>query len=248
MTINIEELQNPLHEPSLFRSDLEGLLLQTTFPSDILLRAAHFRRNLVLAGLTRCGRRETIWRRPVGHDQVILVLGQADNNATLRLDGANLHCNAVLLQAVCQAHADAYIVYKPHPEVWARIQTQGHTDFKLLQWCNECAGDVPLSQLLPKVNEVHVMNSLAGFEALMLGKKISCYAQSFYSGWGLTTDKVRMVPRARQISLDELVAGAMFSYPRYMSRLAGRIAHLNTAQTPTDINQKDLPSLPASTT
>ena len=62
------------------------------------------------------------------------------------------------------------------------------------------------------------MTSLGGFEALLRGKKVSCYGRSFYAGWGLTTDMVPMPSRSRRLSIDELVAGALFSYPRYMSR------------------------------
>lgn len=227
MTFTLEDLQTPLVEPSLFRSDLEGLLQETHIPTDMLLRAATFRRALVMAGLTRFMSSDIIWRRPVNHNRVILVVGQAENDASLHLGGQSLRCNLVLLKAVCQANADAYIIYKPHPEVWARMQAEGYTANNLLLWCDECVGDVPMAELLPKVNEVHVMSSLAGFEALMRGKKVSCYGQSFYAGWGLTTDVVPMPQRPRQLSLDELVAGAMFSYPRYMSRLAERVRRAN---------------------
>ena len=67
------------------------------------------------------------------------------------------------------------------------------------------------------------MTSLAGFEALLRGKKVSCYGRSFYAGWGLTTDMVPMPVRPRQLNVDELVAGALFSYPRYMNRLEGKV-------------------------
>ena len=67
------------------------------------------------------------------------------------------------------------------------------------------------------------MTSLAGFEALMRGKKVSCYGRSFYAGWGLTADMVPMPVRPRQLNVDELVAGALFSYPRYMNRLVGKV-------------------------
>jgi capsular polysaccharide export protein len=90
-------------------------------------------------------------------------------------------------------------------------------------WCDEAVGNITLSELLPKVNEVHVMTSLAGFEALLRGKKVSCYGHSFYAGWGLTTDMVPMPSRPRQLNVDELVAGALFSYPRYMNRLEGKV-------------------------
>jgi capsular polysaccharide export protein len=223
MTFTLENLQTPLLEPSLFRSDIESLLLESHFPADLLLRAATFRRGLVMAGLKRFTSSEVIWRRPVSHDRVILVVGQSENDSSLKQGAHNIHCNRVLLKVVCQAHADAYIVYKPHPEVWAHMQAQGLGTQDLLLWCDECVGDVPLAELLPKVNEVHVMSSLAGFEALMRGKKVSCYGESFYAGWGLTNDVVPLPARGRRLSLDELVAAAMFCYPSYMRRLAQRV-------------------------
>ena len=229
MHTTTDELRPCLLEPSLFRSDLEGLLQETNFPTDMLLRAATFRRGLVMAGLTRFQSTDNFWRRPVNFNRVILVVGEAEKNTRANADDECSRRNLVLLKTVCQSNPDAYIVYKPHPEVWANMQARGHSAKHLLLWCDECVGDVPMSQLLPKVNEVHVMSSLAGFEALIRGKKVSCYGQSFYAGWGLTTDMVPMLLRDRQISLDELVAGALFSYPRYMSRLAGRTSHVESA-------------------
>jgi capsule polysaccharide export protein KpsC/LpsZ len=57
-----------------------------------------------------------------------------------------------------------------------------------------------------------------------------------------------MAPRSRQISLDELVAGAMFSYPRYMSRLAGRMGHDDMALTDMGTIRHELSLLSAAMT
>jgi capsular polysaccharide export protein len=76
--------------------------------------------------------------------------------------------------------------------------------------------------LLPVVDEVHLMTSLTGFEALLRGKKVTCYGQPFYAGWGLTTDIVPISRRTRVLCLDELVAGALIMYPRYASRVTQR--------------------------
>jgi capsule polysaccharide export protein KpsC/LpsZ len=54
-----------------------------------------------------------------------------------------------------------------------------------------------------------------------------------------------MAQRSRPITLDELVAGAMFSYPRYMSRLAGRMGHRYMARSQVHNAQNDLSLLSA---
>jgi len=39
----------------------------------------------------------------------------------------------------------------------------------------------------------------------------------FYAGWGLTTDLGQIpVRRSRRLAIDELVAGALLLYPRYL--------------------------------
>ena len=85
--------------------------------------------------------------------------------------------------------------------------------------CDEVIGDVNMAALLAEVDQVHVLTSLSGFEALLRGVPVTCHGRPFYSGWGLTRD---MVPasdrRQRRLALDELVAGALIKYPVYLDR------------------------------
>jgi len=60
------------------------------------------------------------------------------------------------------------------------------------------------------------MTSLAGFEGLLRGKRVVTYGIPFYAGWGLTDDRHRSERRTRKLILDELVAGCLLKYPRYM--------------------------------
>ena len=223
MAYKTKRFHTSMLEQMLFPNDIEGVLMEMEFTSDMLHQAAEFRQNVLMNGLNRFKAHSPQWRRPVNVERVILVVGQVEADPSLKYGVQSLRTNHALLKAVCQANADAHIVYKPHPLVWYDLQAKQSKQQDPLLWCDECVGDVSLSHLLPKVNEVHVMTSLAGFEALLRGKKVSCYGRSFYAGWGLTTDMVPMPSRPRQLNVDELVAGALFSYPRYMNRLEGRV-------------------------
>jgi capsular polysaccharide export protein len=75
---------------------------------------------------------------------------------------------------------------------------------------------------LQQVDEVHTLTSLAGFEALLRGKRVVCYGVPFYAGWGLTLDRQPAPRRTRTLTLDELVAGVLIAYPTYVSRTTGR--------------------------
>jgi capsular polysaccharide export protein len=63
---------------------------------------------------------------------------------------------------------------------------------------------------------VHTITSLAGFEALLRGRKVATYGQPFYAGWGLTTDNVPLNRRQRRLQIEELVAGTLILYPNYI--------------------------------
>jgi capsular polysaccharide export protein len=60
------------------------------------------------------------------------------------------------------------------------------------------------------------MTSLVGFEALLRGKRVATYGRPFYSGWGLTDDRHPLARRTRRLTLDQLCAGVLLRYPRYL--------------------------------
>jgi len=61
------------------------------------------------------------------------------------------------------------------------------------------------------------MTSLVGFEALLRELSVVVYGLPFYAGWGLTEDRHAHPRRTRRLTLDELVAGTLIRYPRYVS-------------------------------
>lgn len=200
-------------------SDLEIVLLETEFFPSLLQRAAQLRSRIVDIGLTKYNVGASEWQAPAAGARVLLVPGQVESDASIAFGAPQIKTNLGLLQAVRLANPDAYIVYKPHPDVMAGLRAQGHGENDAAHWCDEIVTDVQMGDLLCRVDEVHCLTSLAGFEALLRNKKVTCYGQPFYAGWGLTTDIVPVVRRARRLSLDELVAGALILYPRYMSRI-----------------------------
>ncbi len=197
-------------------SDLEVILQTCDFDADLLKRAAALRSRIVDTGLTKYNIGLRPWQRP-GHDKkIILVPGQVESDASLAFGAPGLRTNLGLLQAVRQAHPDAWLVYKPHPDVLAGMRAQGVGEGDAAAWCDELVTDVAMGELLSKVDEVHVLTSLAGFEALLRGRPVTCYGQPFYAGWGLTTDVIPLPRRSRRCTLDELVVGSLLLYPAYL--------------------------------
>jgi capsular polysaccharide export protein len=199
-------------------SDLEVLLATHDFGVELVSRARALRERIVATGLTKYNIGDALWQPPSTASRLILVPGQVETDASLAFGAPDIRRNMDLLRAVREANPEAYVIYKPHPDVVARLRAPGQSEESARKWCDELIVDVSMNRMLEVVDEVHVTTSLAGFEALLRGKPVTCYGQPFYAGWGLTTDIVPVARRGRPLGLDELVAGALILYPLYFSR------------------------------
>lgn len=198
-------------------SDLESLLQCAHFDAGLLLRAARLRARIVESRITKYNVGTENWCRPMVGRKVVVAVGQVESDAALRYGAPHVHTNLGLLQAVRTACPDAYLVYKPHPDVQAGLRAAGRDAWLENRWCDEVVMNVSMDRLIDQVDEVHVLTSLAGFEALLRGRKVATYGRPFYAGWGLTRDALMQPRRTRRLTLDALVAAALILYPRYVS-------------------------------
>lgn len=194
-------------------SDLTVILNQATFDEPELRRAAALRREIVRLGLTKynLGRQAPSWRIP--HDKrIVLVAGQVADDASIRLGTGTIATSEALLQEVRARRPDAFIIYKPHPDVLSGNRA-GLVDAAHLADIVDAHAD--LISLIDVTDELHTLSSLAGFDALMRGKEVHTYGLPFYAGWGLTYDALEQPWRERRLSLDMLTAGVLLRYAIY---------------------------------
>ena len=197
-------------------SDLENIL-QTFEPTPgLLTRANKLREQIVSTGTTKYNlNSKKDWYRPSTAQKVLLVIGQVETDASIAKGATTIRTNIDLLQQVRKLNPGAFLVYKPHPDVVAKLRKQGEQEDKAKLYCNSIVQDTSLDAMLNKVDEVHVITSLSGFEALLREVPVVTYGCPFYAGWGLTKDYVQIERRKRKRSLDELIAAALILYPRY---------------------------------
>ncbi|MEO5671042.1 MAG: beta-3-deoxy-D-manno-oct-2-ulosonic acid transferase, partial [Ramlibacter sp.] len=162
------------------------------------------------------------WHAHAGGRQVVLVVGQVEKDASIAWGACDVRTNLGLLQAVRALRPDAWLVYKPHPDVVAGLRGKGEGEARAGAICDEMLLAGSMHDLLEQVDEVHVMTSLTGFEALLRARPVVCWGHPFYAGWGLTQDRQPHARRTRRLSLDELVAGALIRYPVYCSAATGK--------------------------
>ena len=203
-------------------SDLEVLLNTHDCAPAALLRAGRLRRRILDSGLSKynIGTSSKNLRKAADRKQV-LVVGQVENDESIRRGCADVTTNTTLLQAVRKARPDAWIVYRPHPDVEAGNRPGRIDPVALHGLADECRAEASIGDCIDACDELHTMTSLAGFEALMRGKDVITWGAPFYAGWGLTHDHVALPRRTRRRTLDELVYLTLVLYPRYVDIASG---------------------------
>lgn len=199
-------------------SDIETLLAKAEFSAELCQRAASLREQILAMGLTKYTLTGKAWQRPTTQRHVSLVVGQVESDASLAFGAPGVRTNLDLLRTVREAHPDWYLVYKPHPDVVARLRAAGKDECEAKNLCDEIVTDVPIDTLFQQVDDVQVITSLAGFEALLRGQTVTCHGLPFYAGWGLTKDILCCPRRNRTLSLDALVSATLILYPRYFNQ------------------------------
>jgi capsular polysaccharide export protein len=203
-------------------SDLETILAETRFGPDLLARAAALRETIVARGISKYGSAAPPRSSTPRDRRVVLVPGQVEDDASVRLGGSGVAGNLDLLARTRAQEPNAHILFKPHPDVDAGHRVGRVPDAALMAYADEIVRGEPMSALLARVDAVHVLTSLTGFEALLRGLEVTVHGQPFFAGWGLTRDLAPPVARrGRKLTLAELVAGSLILYPRYLDPVTG---------------------------
>ena len=201
-------------------SDLERILAGGGFSDDELRRARQVREFIVANGITKYNLepRETAgW--PSAGREVVLVPGQVEDDASIRLGCSGVKTNLGLLQAARCAHPDAFVVYKPHPDVMSGNRAGKVALAEAAAYADHVETHLSVVSCIDACDVVHTMTSLSGFDALLRGKRVVVYGQPFYAGWGLTEDvgakEGAFLRRKFRLTVEELVAGTLLRYPLY---------------------------------
>ncbi len=219
-SLSIDELS--LYYDATRPTRMERIILETDFTPPLLERAERLRRTVLEARLTKYNiadpdlpdlRAEAAGRR------VILVPGQVPKDASITYGLVSVPDNTALLAGVRRDNPEAFIVYKEHPDLISGNRKGRLDPAAARAHCDLFLEKGPILDLMDQADEVQVISSLSGFEALMREKPVTCWGVPFYAGWGLTRDKVTVERRNRRLTLQELIAAALLLYPTYIDTL-----------------------------
>lgn len=198
-------------------SDLEAMIAAPSDNPVLLARAERLMRDLIDKGISKYASGGRPYERPVSGRRIVLVAGQVEDDLSVRLGAAGVQGNLDLIRRARAVEPDAYLIFKPHPDVDAGHRRGRIADAQALDHVDAVVRDVPMASLLDSVDAVHVLTSLTGFEALIRGCEVVTHGQPFYAGWGLTQDLAPPIERRGQnVTKAQLVAATLILYPRYL--------------------------------
>lgn len=162
----------------------------------------------------------------------ILVIDQSYNDFSVILGGAGDVTFSRMIDDALNENPGADVYVKVHPDSLAgkREGRSGYFD--------DYAGHPRVTFIAEPINpicliepfdEVHVVTSQFGLEALLQGKQVVCHGLPFYAGWGLTVDRLRCERRTRILSSEELFHNVYQIYTLYVNPETNRHASLEEA-------------------
>ncbi|MDR1460648.1 MAG: capsular polysaccharide biosynthesis protein [Campylobacteraceae bacterium] len=209
------------------KSYLEEILNETNFDDKIIQNAKEIQIFLIDNRISKYNICEHKNINIKTNKDVLLVVGQVDDDASIIYGSQNMS-NISLLKIVREKNPQSYIVYKPHPDVLAKNRIGALNKEEILLYADEIIKNTSLEEIFEICDEVHTITSLVGFEAILRGKRVVTYGMPFYAGWGLSDDMLTNDRRKRKLTVYELIAGALFMYPRYISPKNYKLCDIKT--------------------
>jgi capsular polysaccharide export protein len=204
-------------------SRLEMMLQTADFDTATIDRARALRRRLAETGVTKYNLKAQPVAPPTWPADrfKLLVTGQVEDDKSILKGCEDVRTNLGLLAAARAAHPEAFLVFKPHPDVEAGNRAGKVAAADTARFADMVASDMDIAVCIGATDGLATMTSLAGFEALLRGKPVWTFGRPFYAGWGLTHDTLDFPRRGRRLNLDELVAATLIGYPIYVHPYSG---------------------------
>lgn len=150
----------------------------------------------------------------------ILLVDQVLGDVSVPMSGGSPESFARMLEDAVASGAQC--VVRTHPDVMAGFR-KGYLTEKAARTPGVILMDdaVSVASILDVVDEIWTVSSQFGLDAMLRGIPVRCYGAPFYSGWGLTEDRLgetsseALHRRLARPSVDHLVAATFSLYPSY---------------------------------
>ena len=145
----------------------------------------------------------------------VLIVTQTATDASLEYGLAGEVDTKQIISDVMIENPGASVYIKIHPDV---LSGKRKSDIHIEEIPSSCIlldENINPISLLKHMDKVYTKTSGIGMEALILEKEVVCYGLPYYAGWGLTQDRQTCKRRTRQLTRQEVFAGAYILYTQY---------------------------------
>lgn len=166
--------------------------------------------------------------------RAILIVDQKAGDMSIKYGSATDDSFLKMLKTAMDFGDDVEIIIKQHPCAISGSPDEAHFTVSSLGAAASrdnvhlVAFDVNPYSLINAVDEVWVVSSGMGFEALMAGKKVRCFGVPFYANWGVTQDYVEVPRRQNKRSVEEIFYAFYVMLSRYVDPRTGRLCEVET--------------------
>lgn len=142
-------------------------------------------------------------------------LNERQKNYSMQKDPSSLQ----MLSIARIENPDAEIIYKCHPDNHNNLPSIADRN-TILEHANIIIeNEIHVFSALHTIDHVYTITSHVGFEALLIGIKVSVFGRPWYSGWGLTDDREPINRKHRNLDINQLFAGAYILHSQYFDPL-----------------------------
>lgn len=208
-------------------SRIENILNEIELDDGQIRRAKKLRSMLIDLSISKynVGQRTRLVRPNC--EKVLLVVGQVEDDMSILRGGLDIKTNLALLKKVKELNPDAYIIYKPHPDVESGLRIGRIPEKEALRYADKIEKQTSILEYFSIIDELHTITSLSGFEALIRGVKVHCYGMPFYAGWGLTQDQNQTDRRRKIVNIETLLYVTLVEYPTYNLKYLTKLGLVN---------------------
>lgn len=161
----------------------------------------------------------------------ILLIDQVAGDLSLQYGGVTERTAQYTVNTIREKYPNQKIYLKLHPEVFAG-KKKGCFDFIHNDPDVVCIPKGELSYLLTKKPHVHVLTSLAGFEACLHGCQTTTYGMPWYAAYGITEDlhpDIKQLQQRRKVTdLQTLFYCAYMQYTHYIDPISQKTLDIMT--------------------
>ena len=147
----------------------------------------------------------------------VLIIAQTAGDSSLEYGRGYEYSTDEMIKKAVEENPDCKIYLKIHPDVLTGKKSSDIDIKNIDKNISIISEDINPISLLKCFIKVYTKTSGMGFEALLTGCECVCFGMPFYASWGITDDRLTCDRRKRELSVEEVFAGAYILYTKYVN-------------------------------